>query len=200
VTRKAIELVKERSLGKPRLIQNIFSFNIAPDQWRLDKKLAGGGPLVDIGIYCLNAARYLTGEEPTEITASLTQDKNDERFRDVEDSVVFTLKFPSGCLAACSCSYANASGNRATAYLEKGTLEIDPAYGYSNITMKVKKREGDTTFGPSQANQFASELDHFSRCILDNTQPLTPGEEGMKDVRYIRAIYEAAEKGTTVRL
>jgi predicted dehydrogenase len=187
----AIDLCRGGQVGKPKIIQAIHSFNIAPNQWRLDKKLAGGGPLVDLGIYCLNAARYLTGEEPTEITASMTQPKDDPRFKEVEESLVFTLRFPSGCLANCSTSYAHAYNARTTVFLEKATLDIDSAFAYRGVSLRTKP---EMTHPPlPQINQFAAELDHFSDCILSNKPPRTPGEEGLQDMKHIQAIYRAAE-------
>ncbi len=205
-TTTAIDLIKSGSLGKVKLIQSVHSFNIAPTppQWRLDKKRSGGGPLVDIGIYCLNACRYLTGEEPTEITAQNfqpTAPDSDPRFKDVEESTVFTLKFPSGILATCSTSYAHMYEGRATVYCEKGTVDLNPAFPYQGVRLKSRTREGIKNYEEiPDVDQFAKELEHFSQCLLENKTPRTPGEEGLKDVRLIQSIYQAASSSKTVHV
>jgi predicted dehydrogenase len=200
-TTAAIDLIKSGSLGKAKLIQSVHSFNIAPNQWRLDKKLSGGGPLVDIGIYCLNACRYLTGEEPAEITAQNYQPKDDERFKEVEESTVFTLKFPSGCLATCSTSYAHLYEGRATVYCEKGTVDLNPAFPYQGVRLKVRSKDNKAAYDQiPDVDQFAQELEHFSKCIIENKTPQTPGEEGLKDVTLIQAIYQAAQQAKTIHV
>jgi predicted dehydrogenase len=199
----AIEVCRGNKLGPIRFVTAIHSFNIAHNQWRLDKKLAGGGPLVDIGIYCLNAARYLTGEEPTEITATLTAPKDDPRFREVEESIAFMLKFPSGALANCSSSYSHGYASRCSAYFRSGTLDIESAFAYGGLDLRINSAGHDArALNPAipQINQFAREIEHFSDCILSDKLPITPGAEGLQDVKLIRAIYQAAETGKAVQL
>jgi predicted dehydrogenase len=195
----AIEMIRSGALGKLRLIQSIHSFNIAPDQWRLDKKLAGGGPLVDIGIYCLNASRYLSGEEPVEVTAQSVQPANDPRFKEVEQQTVFSLKFPSGCLASCVTSYAHRYEGRATAYCEKATVDLNPAFPYRGVKLSLTPPPQNMPAIPD-VDQFALELDHFADCVATNKTPKTPGEEGLRDQKLIAAIYQAAETGKAVKV
>ena len=99
---KAIDLIRSGALGQVQIIEAAFGFNIQPGEWRLNPKLSGGGPLLDVGIYCLNASRYLTGEEPTDIKANSSVIDHDGRFTQVEENDGWTLKFPSGILASCS--------------------------------------------------------------------------------------------------
>src|SRR5207244_629728 len=99
---KAIRLIRQGALGQVQAIESTFGFNIAPGEWRLNKKLAGGGPLFDVGIYSLNACRYLTGEEPEHIAANASVIDQDGRFNEVEENVSWTMKFPSGIVASCN--------------------------------------------------------------------------------------------------
>src|SRR6516225_8501418 len=104
---RAVQLIRAGKLGSIQSIESAFGFPIAPNEWRLNKKLAGGGPLMDVGIYCLNASRYLTGEEPTEVAGfSSVVDKNG-RFAQVEETLSWTMKFPGRALASCVCTYGS---------------------------------------------------------------------------------------------
>ena len=102
---KAIKMLRDGDLGTVSTIESAFGFNIGAGEWRLNRKLAGGGPLMDVGIYCLNACRYLTGEEPTDLKANMSVVGNDPRFKEVEESVAWTMKFPSGVLATCGLKF-----------------------------------------------------------------------------------------------
>jgi predicted dehydrogenase len=199
--RAAIETCQKGELGKLKTIVADHGFNIGdPKQWRLNKKLAGGGSLMDIGIYSLNAARYLTGEEPTRISAQVYTTPDDVRFREVEENVNFILSFPSGVLANCTSSYGYAGANRYRVIGDKGWLDMEPATAYRGLRQKVASWGGsqDRTF--PEKSQFALEMDHMSECVTNNRTPLTPGEEGLHDIRYITAIYEAARTARTVKL
>ncbi len=209
---EAIRISRSRELGK---IVNIVADHgrpIAPsdpaDQWRLQKALSGGGPLPDIGIYSLNACRYLTGEEPTEISAQLVQPADNPKFREVEQSVVWTMRFPSGVLATCTASYDFGEVKRYRVFFENGWLDLDPATDYykHNLTVSRKAPPGATyksveqELPISEGNQFAAMLDHMSECVAQNKTPKTPGEEGLRDVQLIEAIYEAARTGRTIKV
>jgi len=102
---RAVQLIREGSLGKIQAIESGVRFNIAAGEWRLDKKLAGGGPLMDVGIYSLNACRYLTGEEAGKAFRNLVGNRWRRRFKDVEENVSWTMKFPSGVVASCNTTY-----------------------------------------------------------------------------------------------
>ncbi|WP_167291125.1 Gfo/Idh/MocA family protein [Hymenobacter busanensis] len=201
----AIERIKKGELGKLKVITADHGRPVKPtedkaDTWRVVKKLAGGGSLMDIGIYSLNATRYLTGEEPVEITAQEHSDKSDPRFKEVEDTIVFTLRFPSGVLATCTSSYSYQEVKRGRAFGDKGWLDLDPLSDYNKHTMKIGTEEGKQEPQLKEGNQFAAEVDHMSECVMQNKTPRTPGEEGQRDVRYIMAIYEAAKKGKAVKV
>ncbi|WP_400191636.1 Gfo/Idh/MocA family protein [Hymenobacter sp. B81] len=201
----AIERIRKGELGKIQFITADHGRPVKPtedqaDTWRVQKKLAGGGSLMDIGIYSLNACRYLTGEEPEEITAQIYSDPKDPRFKEVEDNVAFTLRFPSGILAACTSSYSYQGVKRGRVFGDKGWLDLDPLSDYDKHTMKIGTEQGEQEPKLKEGNQFAAEMDHLSQCIMQNKAPRTPGEEGLRDVRYMLAIYEAARKGKAVKV
>jgi predicted dehydrogenase len=200
----AIERIRKGELGKLRMITSDHGRIVKPeekaDSWRVQKKLAGGGSLMDIGIYSLNAARYLTGEEPVEVTAQEYSDKADPRFKEVEDVVHFTLRFPSGVLASCTSAYSIEGVKRYRAFGDKAWLDLDPATDYYRHTMQIGTKEGVLQPPLKEGNQFAAELDHMAECVLQNKTPKTPGEEGLRDIKLIMAIYEAARKGKPVKV
>ena len=200
----AIRMCREKVMGEPRTINAEAGFNMNvqdPNKlpWRLNKKLAGGGALLDIGIYALNATRYLTGEEPVEVNAMSYTPKDDPRFVEVEDEITWQLKFPSGVLANCSTSYSHGA-NRFRVAGRDGFIEAEPFLSYTNLRLtKVTKGKAEPLDIP-QINHFTAEFDHFSECVMQDKESLTPGEEGLKDMRVIEAIYEAVKTGTTVKL
>jgi len=201
---KSIEMIKEGKIGKLRFITSDHGRLLKPeepaDKWRADKKLAGGGSLMDIGIYSLQAARYLTGEEPVEVSAMIHSAPGDPRFKEVEETVSFQLRFPSGVLANCSSSYGFEGVKRFQAFGSKGSLILDPATDYYEHNLELKLEDGTKTVKIKEGNQFAAEIDHLSECILENKNPKTPGEEGLRDVKYMQAIYESAKKGKPVKV
>lgn len=201
---KAIELIRNGKIGKLKLITSDHGRPLKPDQpedkWRADKKLAGGGSLMDIGIYSLQATRYLTGEEPIEISAMKSSTPGDPRFKEVEENINFTLRFPSGVLANCSSSYGFFEVKRFQAFGSEGTLTLDPATDYDEHNLTLKTDAGTEEIKLNGNNHFAAEIDHFSICILENKTPKTPGEEGLQDIKLMMAIYEAAEKGQPVKV
>lgn len=162
--------------------------------WRLNRKLAGGGSLFDLGIYPMNTLRWILGEEPESFSAQIATRIPGPRFAQVEESIEFTMKFPSGVLASSGSSY----GERAPAYLgisgTGGFLWVEPAFLYDGLRF-----HGDTVHGPvsevssgKQPYQFTAEADHFADCIRNNVEPATPGEEGLKDLVAIEEIYRVA--------
>lgn len=198
--RLAIDLAKKGFVGPTRIITADHGFNAQPNQWRLERKWSGGGSLMDIGIYSLNAARYLTGEEPVEVSAIESTDRNDPRFRTVEDRISFLLRFPSGIEASCVSSYSsNHNMYRVTG--TEGHIELEPATAYEGQKMWVR-RDGRTEEQqvPAGKGQHAGQLDHFAGCILNDTTPLVPGEEGLADMRVIEAIYRSAREGRRITL
>ncbi len=197
--RKAIKMIRDGVIGKVEVIDSANGFNIAPGEWRSDRKLAGGGPLMDVGIYSLNATRYLTGEEPVQFTAIATTPDQDGRFKGVEENLAWTMRFPSGALASCSTTYGGSMGSYYKVFGSKGWLEVG-SFNYEGLRLQASYRtapgvpptkidEANTEKDPMH---FVRQVDHFSRCILENRTPDTPGEEGLTDMRHIESIYKAA--------
>ena len=199
--RLAIELARGGHVGPTRFITAEHGFPIQPNQWRLNKAMSGGGSMMDIGIYSLSAARYLTGEEPVEVSAVESTDRSDPRFRDVEDRVSFVLRFPSGIQANCISSYSSAhNGYRVTG--TQGWIGLEPATSYAGQAMTINK-DGTTTPRTLPApvrNQFAAQLDHLSECVLTGATPIVAGEEGLRDIRLIEAIYQSAAERRQISL
>jgi len=196
-----IKIAREGELGPVKVVVSDHGFNIGdPTQWRLKKDLAGGGSLMDIGIYALQAARYTTGEEPTEVNAMEFTNRSDPRFKEVEDTINFQLRFPSGALAQCTSSYGYAGQNRVRVIGTKGWAELEPATSYTGLRMRVRKGSAIEERDLGQRDHFALEMDHMSECVMNNKEPSTPGEEGLRDLRIMTAIYESARTGKTIKL
>ena len=191
-TQALIKSVRDEEMGPLRLVLADAGFSIGdPKQWRLRKAMAGGGSLMDIGIYALNAARYITGEEPVAVQAMQHSTPGDLRFTEVEENVAFQLRFPSGVLANCTSSYGSPL-NRFRGVGTKGWIELEPALSYGGLRMRASMgRTIEERFHPV-VDHFAAEMDHLSGCVMDGTEPLTPGEEGLKDLQIMMAIYESA--------
>ena len=203
--RELIRIARDKIFGDIRFIEaSNGQANAANGQWRLNKAMAGGGSLPDVGLYCLNAARFITGEEPVEVTARITQPKDDPRFREVEDLCTFTLRFPSGVLASCSSGYSYHENRFLRLMATEAAIGLDPAFSYDNLTMQVSRRADVSQSLEhrrwSPKNQFALEMDGYAEAIRADRVPLTPGEEGLQDMRVIEAIYQAASSGGVVRM
>jgi predicted dehydrogenase len=191
---KAAKLIHDGALGQVQAIEAAFGFNVDASDWRTKKKLAGGGPLFDVGIYCLNACRYLTAEEPASLNGITSVIDHDGRFADIEESVAWTMKFPSGIVASCSTTYGAQMGGFFRVYGSKGFLDVDPAFNYDGPLMRgfYSGTRIDEQNPGRNPYQFTAEADHLSNCVLNNLEPQCPGEEGLRDLRYITEIYRSA--------
>jgi predicted dehydrogenase len=199
--KEMIRMAREQELGPVKVIVADHGFNIGdPTQWRLKREMAGGGCLMDIGIYSLQAARYVTGEEPTEIDALTYTTPGDVRFKEVEETINFQLRFPSGVLANCTSSYGYSGQNRYRVIASKGWFELEPATSYTGLRMKVRRNNATEERDLPQRDHFALEMDHLSECVMENKDPLTPGEEGVRDLKLMAAIYESARTGKTIKV
>jgi predicted dehydrogenase len=192
---ECMRLSQEQPFGKINFIDAGFGFRIGnPNQWRLKHDLAGGGALMDVGIYALQACRFLTGHEP--ISVSATETKNDPvKFREVDETIAWAMKFPGGTMAQCNTTYAFSGINRFRAHSPKGWFGLNPAYSYSGI--KGLRSDGQKIDFP-QIDQFAAEMDDFADCILNNRESRVSGVEGLKDLKVIEAIYESIRRGEEV--
>ena len=198
---EAMRITRAGELGKTQTILTDAGFPIGdPTQWRLNKQLAGGGSMMDIGIYALNAARYLTGEEPTEVNAMMYTTPGDPRFKEVEENINFQLRFPSGILANCSSSYGYFHQSHYRVMGTDARLCMDPATWYSGLRLWIERGNTIEQRDLPEVDHFAAEMDHMSDCVMQNKAPLTPGEEGLRDMTIIAAIYDAAKSERTVKL
>ena len=198
---KAIDLIRSGAIGQVQIIESAFGFNVAAGEWRIDKKMAGGGPIVDVGIYSLNATRYLTGEEPVSFSAFTSTTDHDGRFKEVEESVSWTMRFPSGIVAACNTTYGAPTVGYYKVHGSKGWIDFNPAFNYDGLHLRAEYLGSDGDRRPTQLDlpstsrhpyQFQTEAEYFSHCVQNGIDPKTPGEEGLRDMRCIAEIYRAA--------
>jgi predicted dehydrogenase len=190
-----VRIARARELGATKFITATAGTIPEPKQWRLDKKLAGGGSMVDIGIYALQAARYVSGEEPVSVSARVTV-TDPARFKDIDETLAFSLAFPSGVIASCVSTYA-AHVSRVEVAADGGRFGLEPALYYHGI--KGFRSDGKPFAFPDM-DQFAAEMDDFAACVRDGKPTRVPGEEGLRDVRIIDALYRSAATGRDVKL
>lgn len=186
-TQKVFGAIKKMSGG--------FGFRANPSQWRLTKKYAGGGPLMDLGIYVIQGFCYTTGMEPIAVTAQEGVKTDMERFKEVEQSLTWQMEFPGGIIAEGRTSY-NDGMNFLKAEAEKGVFELTSAYNYTG-------QRGNTPAGAMDLphiNQQAKQMDGIAQSIKSGQQSIVPGEMGRRDVKYLQAIYEAMRTGKKVSL
>ena len=196
---RAMQLIRDGKLGKIQAIESANGFNAKAGEWRLDRKMAGGGPLMDMGVYSLNACRYLTGEEPVELKAYSSVIDHDGRFDTVEENVSWTMKFPSGVVASCNTSYGAPMNGFYRVHGSLGVLHAEPAFIYQglHLTGQFSNPAGGppTTLDEPNPNmdpsQFTAQADYFSDCILTDKTPKTAGEEGLLDMQYMSKIYQS---------
>jgi len=201
---ECIRLAREKVFGDLRIIEACFYIHLdqPPSAWLFHKALSGGGCLMDVGIYALQATRYITGEEPVLVSGMETK-TDPVKFKEVDESMVWQAKFPSGVVAYCSASYNSGVFGRYTAKADKGWFELYPAFYYSGN--RGRRSDGQEIRYPEvdalgEYYQFAAEMDDFAQCIMNNQPTRVPGEEGLRDVKIMTAIYEAARTGKTVSL
>lgn len=190
----------EASLGykihDPLDTKSTVNFNDR-NEWRLNKKLSGGGPLMDLGVYCIQASRYVLGEEPIAVTAQFGTVYNKQIFTETEESISWQMEFPSGARANCNTTVSY-DIDRLYASADEGSFELNPALSYGPF-------EGKTSKGPLKfpvINQQQTQMDEIAKLILENKKLPNhiTGEEGLKDIKVINAIYKAAETGKKVML
>jgi predicted dehydrogenase len=197
-----LEIIRMRNageFGKVTFFQGLSGFDIGdPNQWRLNPKLAGGGAMMDIGIYSVNASRYMIGEDPIWVTAEETK-TDPVRFKEgVDETIQFQLGFPGGAVSSCLSTYAMNWLDRFFLTGLEGFAELNPASGYGPI-------QGSTNKGPINAPVVVHQtvqMEEMAAIIFDGKKPVVPvdGEEGLKDMKIVAAIYEAAKTGQKVML
>jgi predicted dehydrogenase len=196
---KAIEIVKSGQLGEPRIFNSVFTMQVRDGNVRVDSK-KGGGTLYDIGIYCINAARYLFQSEPTEVTA-FSANNGDPRFAEIDEMTSALLRFPGDRLVTFTASFGAADVSSYRVVGTEGDLRLEPAYGYAteltqHLTVKGKMQ---TKVFPKR-DQFAPGLIEFSKCVIEQREPECSGEEGLADVHVIRSLYRSAQTGKPIQV
>ena len=203
--RKLREILQKKEFGQTKMVEASNCQSTAnPDHWRHKLKLAGGGVLPDIGLYCLNTTRFILGEEPTEVFAYQYSTPGNPLFTEVEEFVSWQMRFSNGIIANCTTHYNVHESRHYRVLCEKGWLNIDKAYAYKGQKLSQAKADGrmelHQDIGLAETNQFATEMDHFSDCVINNKKPFTPGEEGLQDHIIMEAIYQSAREGKPVKI
>jgi predicted dehydrogenase len=193
-TKEMIRLASEKVYGPVKKVIAKDGMS-STEGWRLDKKLAGGGPLMDVGIYCVQAARYCTGMEPIAVKAQEGPKTKPDMFRDIEQSLSWQLEFPGAVMAECQCSYSE-DMNLLHVDADKGWFELSPAYAYHDLKGKTSENELDFP----DINQQAAQMDDFAMAVKNKRPTPVPGEMGRQDVKILQAIYEAMRSGERVTI
>jgi predicted dehydrogenase len=199
VNLKAIELLEDGAIGEPKLFNSTFSMRVRPGDIRTSREL-GGGTLYDIGVYCINAARYLFRREPKEVLAC-SVNSDPARFPEIDETTAGILRFDGERVASFVTSFNAADASWYEVLGTTGRLKVEPAYEYEE-GLAYEITTGGRTIKRESAkrDQFAAELIYFARCIMEDTDPEPSGEEGLQDVRIVTALYESAETGKPVQL
>lgn len=193
---EAVRICEAGELGDLRIFNSVFCQQVAEGNTRLTQTSEqGGGPLFDMGVYCINAARYLFRDEPIEVVA-FRCNNGERRFEKVDEMVSVILRFPQDRVANFSVSFGAASVGRYSIVGSKGILTADPAYEYSSdIRLTIDRNGKNEQKVYPKRDQFAPELIYFSQCILEDREPEPDGEEGLIDVQIVRAAYRACTSG-----
>ncbi|EAR02437.1 Gfo/Idh/MocA family protein [Maribacter sp. HTCC2170] len=198
-TVEVIKMRKEGKFGQPKFFQGQSGFVIGnPGQWRLNKELAGGGAMMDIGIYSINGARYILGEEPVWVTAQETKTDPVKFKEGVDETIQFQMGFPSGAVASCLSTYAMNHLDHFYMTGTEGWVEMQPSTGYGPIKGRTHKGELNQPHLTHQTLQ----MDGMAQLIFEGKEPIVPvdGKEGLKDLKIIDAIYLAVKTGEKVIL
>ena len=195
-TMEVMRLGQQQILGKVTKIDtgNGFNYQGDPNAWRLKKAMAGGGGLMDMGIYSIQGTRYTLGQEPIAIKAT-QEKKRPDFFKEVDETVFWEMEFPGGFKTTGKSSYNN-DWSYLKVEAEKGKFELDPAYGYGGIDGSVN---GVKMPFPQMVQQ-AAQMDDFVTCVRNNKQSRVPGEEGLKDMMVVDAIYKSLDSGKWERI
>jgi predicted dehydrogenase len=194
-TQEVMRIAKDQDFGKVKFVDGKFAWrNRDLKAWRMNGKLSGGGAFMDVGIYCINASRYATGEDPISVTAQATKTEPDV-YRDIEETFQWQLNFPSGAVAHGMSSYAF-NAHKLAVHYEKGFLEMQPAYDYGPLKGVTSKGPMDLPITHHQTLM----LDGIADSILNKKVLKTPGEEGLKDMIIMDAIVKAVKTGKKINI
>ena len=190
-----MRLGKELPFGPLNLVEASLGYHLADKTlWRLDKKKGGGGAIMDLGVYAIQGARYVVGEAPVRVMAQGFL-MDDRRFKDIYETILWQMEFPSGTLANCSTTYSSYV-DRLYASCYRGWFGLNPSFG-------GRGSSGSTSKGPMnlpQINQQAAQMDDFAECIWENRPSRVSGDEGLADLIIIEAILESCKSGKPVDL
>jgi predicted dehydrogenase len=191
-TAELVRISRKQVYGKLKAFEcaNGFTYTQDPKAWRLNKALAGGGSLMDMGIYTIQSARYTTGMEPVAIRNARQENTNQVLFKEVDDKVFWEMEFPNGFIAHCKSSYSD-QWSSTHAEFEKGNVDLDPNFYYGSI-------KGTTPAGKMdfpQAMQQARQMDDFANCVNLNKESSVSGAEGIRDMKVVEAIYRSLASG-----
>jgi len=189
-----MRLANEKIYGAVKKISASHGMSSAQG-WRLNKELAGGGPLMDVGIYCVNAGRYITNMEPMAVHAFESAKKDKKKFKTIEESLTWTMEYANGVIAECSCSYSE-YGNHLRVEAENGWFELAPAFSYGGL----KGITSDGKMNITPINQQAAQMDDFALAILNERCTPMPGEMGIQDIKILQAIYKSLETGQMIKM
>jgi len=199
-TLEAIEAIDAGEIGEPRSFSSIFTMQVEPGNSRLDREL-NAGPLYDIGVYCINAARNLFRAEPIEITALAGRKADDERFDEVDEQLGVVMRFPGDRLATFVIGFGAREYNRLDVLGTRGHLALSPAYSHSSaLKIEIDAEGKSRSHKVPHRDQIAPEIVYFSECIQENREPEPSGEEGLFDARVIGAVQESMASGRSVRI
>jgi predicted dehydrogenase len=197
---QAAQLARSGKLGDLRYFSSDFSMQVSEDNVRLAPTRLGGGPLYDIGIYCINAARYCLADDPVSVFATATRSR-DVRFRNVDETICATLRFKDERVATFTCSFGAAGRGTYSIVGKHGSVTVNPAYEYAEgLAYEARIGEKKQTKRFAKSDQFAPELLYFSDCILRNREPETSGDEGAVDVQIIEGLLRSARTGRWVKI
>jgi glucose-fructose oxidoreductase len=196
---RAVEIVKSGSLGNPRIFTSVFGMQVRKGNIRTQQEL-GGGTLYDLGIYCINGARYLFRAEPREVSAYSARN-HDPRFKEIDEMTTAVLRFPKDRVAVFTSSFGSGDVGFYQVVGTKGDLRVDPSYEYAEGLRHFLTIDGRTRSRAfPKRDQFAPELLYFSDCIIGDIDPEPSGADGLADVRVIRALYRSARLGRPVKI
>lgn len=196
---EAIEIVRGGRIGEPKFFTASFGMTVKPDNIRADEEL-GGGSIFDLGVYCINASRYLFAAEPKEVVGCLVNSVPD-RLPEIDESTAAILRFEGEKVATFVSSFNSSDVSTYRVVGTEGDLLVEPAFDYSEPLGYVLTIDGKKTRKRGKrVDQFAPQIDYFARCVLENREPEPSGEEGLQDVRIARAILESAEIGKPIEI
>lgn len=203
MNRKVMEWCREKKYGRVKAFTSSNCQTVEAPNIRLSGKL-GGGPVGDVGVYSINAARYVLNDEPAEVSAYACKPEDDPRFREVPESVTFVMRYPSGAVASCLCSFGVAESRRYRVHCEKGYIDMDPAFSYRGLRLRTRSREDGLNESAEiviePVNHFTEEMDGFSAAVQGEAEVITPASMGIADMRIVAAVGESIRSGAPVKI